>query len=299
MTGNTHQGSPYDLENLSIPELEALLQQDFMASDSGVPDTDYIMAIMEVIQRKEESQPDYQKMNIDQAWEEFQNFYNSNEGKKYSLYRSEESDREDPINQALPKRKKFRSLYLVALLALLLVAVTCVPVVGHVNVIQMVMSKAYSTFHLTPKTPDSTSESVDSLAGSYDTIQDALEACNITTPVVPKILLEEFEQSQIEIINYPLSHNTKISSHFVNATQDILLQFTIHDRVINGWYERNVNELFEVYTANMIEHSIFKNMDDIAIIWNNGNLECSITGNIQSVSEAKELIDSIYKRSDG
>lgn len=297
MTGNTHQGSPYDLENLSIPELEALLQQDFMASDSGVPDTDYIMAIMEVIQRKEESQPDYQKMNIDQAWEEFQNFYNSNEGKKYSLYRSEESDHEDPINQALPRRKKFRSLYLVALLALLLVAVTCVPVVGHANVIQMVMSKAYSTFHLTPKTPDSTSESVDSLAGSYDTIQDALEACNITVPVVPKILLEDFEQTEIKIVNYPLSQNTEISSRFVNKTQDISFRLTVNGGVSNGWYERNMNELFEVYTANMIEHSIFKNVDDIFIIWYNENLECSITGNIKSVSEARELIDSIYIRS--
>lgn len=294
MTGNTHQGSPYDLENLSIPELEALLQQDFMASDGGVPDTDYMMAIMEVIQKKEESQPDYQKMNIDQAWEEFQNFYNSNEGKKYSLYRSEESDSEDPITQALPRRKKFRSLYLVALLALLLVAVTCVPVVGHVNVIQMVISKAYSTFHFTPKTPDSTSESVDSLVGSYDTIQDALEACNITVPVVPKILLNDFEQSQIEIINYPLTHDMELSSHFVNKTQDILLQLTIHGGAINEKYERNIDELFEVYTTNVIEHSIFRNMEDISIIWNNGNLECSLTGNIQSVSEARELIDSIY-----
>lgn len=294
MTGNTHQGSPYDLENLSIPELEALLQQDFMASDSGVPDTDYIMAIMEVIQRKEESQPDYQKMNIDQAWEEFQNFYNSNEGKKYSLYRSEESDREDPISQALPKRKKFRSLYLVALLALLLVAVTCVPVVGHVNVIQMVMSKAYSTFHFTPKTPDSTSESVDSLVGSYDTIQDALEACNITVPVVPKILLDDFEQSQTEIIDYPTSHNVEIYSKFKNEARNISFRLTIHGDFINGKYERNMNELFEVYTANMIEHSIFKNMDDISIVWNNGSLECSITGNIQSVNEARELIESIY-----
>ena len=43
MTGKDDKHLPYDLENLSVPELEALLQQDFLASDGSSPDVDYIM----------------------------------------------------------------------------------------------------------------------------------------------------------------------------------------------------------------------------------------------------------------
>ena len=52
MAGKDDKILPYDLENKSIPELEALLQQDFIASDGSSPDVDYIMAIMEVMHRK-------------------------------------------------------------------------------------------------------------------------------------------------------------------------------------------------------------------------------------------------------
>ena len=63
MAGKDKNHLPFDLENMSIPELEALLQQDFIALDGAAPDVDYIMAIMEVIQKKEQAQPVYQPMD--------------------------------------------------------------------------------------------------------------------------------------------------------------------------------------------------------------------------------------------
>jgi len=51
--------------------LEALLQEDFIASDDYAADGDYIMAIMEVIQRKEAAQPGYQPVDTQKAWHEF------------------------------------------------------------------------------------------------------------------------------------------------------------------------------------------------------------------------------------
>ena len=74
MTGKDDNHLPYDLENMSIPELEALLHRDFCASDGAAPDVDYIMAIAEVIQKKEQALPNYQPMDAEKAWEEFQSF---------------------------------------------------------------------------------------------------------------------------------------------------------------------------------------------------------------------------------
>ena len=80
MTGKEENHLPYDLENMTIPELEALLQQDFIAQDDGsASDVDFVMAVMEVIQKKEEARPDYQPLDTAEAWEEFQSFYNTGE----------------------------------------------------------------------------------------------------------------------------------------------------------------------------------------------------------------------------
>ena len=88
MTGKDDNHLPYDLENMSIPELEALLHRDFCASDCAAPDVDYIMAIAEVIQKKEQALPNYQPMDAEKAWEEFQSFYLTEEGQEYSICRS-------------------------------------------------------------------------------------------------------------------------------------------------------------------------------------------------------------------
>ena len=110
MAGKEDKNLPYDLENLSIPELEALLQQDFLASDGNSSDVDYIMAIVEVIQEKEQARPDYQPLNTAKAWEEFKSFYNTQEGRANSIYRSDEEPEEKMVSfqteKQAPRNKK-------------------------------------------------------------------------------------------------------------------------------------------------------------------------------------------------
>ena len=92
MAGKEDKHLPYNLENLSIPELEALLRKDFLASEDSAPDVDYTMAVVEVIQKKEQAQPDYQPLDTARAWEEFKTFFNTEEGRETSIYRSDEED---------------------------------------------------------------------------------------------------------------------------------------------------------------------------------------------------------------
>ena len=145
MAGKEDKNLPYDLENLSIPELEALLQQDFLASDGNSSDVDYIMAIVEVIQEKEQARPDYQPLNTAKAWEEFKSFYNTPEGRANSIYRSDEEPEEKMVSfqteKQAPRNKKskiFRRCFLAAASLCLLVALTCVPVFGFHSIVQMI-----------------------------------------------------------------------------------------------------------------------------------------------------------------
>ncbi len=69
---------PEDLENLSIPELDALLFSDFVNTKDS-PNTDLIIKVLEVIEKKEQESTRYEPINIDQAWSDFQEFYLENQ----------------------------------------------------------------------------------------------------------------------------------------------------------------------------------------------------------------------------
>lgn len=101
MTGKDDNHLPYSLENMSIPELEALLHRDFFASDGAAPDVDYTMAIMEVIQRKEQALPNYQPMDAEKAWEEFQSSCSTEEGRKNSACRFDKADENTQISKSI------------------------------------------------------------------------------------------------------------------------------------------------------------------------------------------------------
>ena len=59
-----------------------------------------------------------------------------------------------------------------------------------------------------------------------------------------------------------------------------------------GYYEKNSVDI-EVYYVNQIPHYIFPNMDRFMAVWQNGNTENLLCGDLTE-SEIKGIIDSIY-----
>lgn len=58
-------------------------------------------------------------------------------------------------------------------------------------------------------------------------------------------------------------------------------------------YEKDTEEV-EEYSVHNISHYIMANLDNRVIVWRNGNIEGSITGDF-SLVEAKQIINSIYE----
>jgi uncharacterized membrane protein YgaE (UPF0421/DUF939 family) len=77
MSDSTCDNSYIELEKLSVPELESLLQQNFVATNEDKLDTDYIIKITELICKKEKESSNYETVNVDQAWNEFETYYNT------------------------------------------------------------------------------------------------------------------------------------------------------------------------------------------------------------------------------
>ena len=72
------------LEQLSLEELKGIIRADAESEENE--DTDFIYAVLEVMEEKERALPGYQPVNVDRAWAEFQQHYNTREGRNLSLY---------------------------------------------------------------------------------------------------------------------------------------------------------------------------------------------------------------------
>ena len=79
------------LEQLSLEELKGIIRADFESEDES--DTDFIYAVLEVMEEKERALPGYQPIDVDKAWAEFQQYYNTREGKHLSLYPMSNADK--------------------------------------------------------------------------------------------------------------------------------------------------------------------------------------------------------------
>lgn len=301
MSGKDHANLPYDLENMSIPELEALLQQDFIASSGDAPDVEYIMKIVEVIQQKETEAPDYQPIDTEQAWNKFQTFYNTEEDSAYAFYPPDEEIRDTTASVAAPtkKRKKYR-VPLLAAAIVLLVSLTCVPILGYANVLQMVAQLSNDKFWFAPDVSvpgsgqsNATDGSAVEIANSFATMQEALDAYEIRAQVFPKVLSEDYVQLELKVNDYPTSNKAEFYGHYQNNSREINFSITNRLKQNSKTYESNSDIQPEVYAINGTDYYIFENLDQISIAWYSGTLECSIKGDL-SLDEAKDMIDSIY-----
>jgi len=292
---------PYRLENLTIPELEALLQQDFIALGGDAPDVDYIMQIVEVIQKKEKETPGYQPVDTKDAWREFKEFYNTPEGREYSLYASEKEQpnaetRSTPEAASKKKVRRLRWYYMAAALLALLVSLTCIPVHGHPNIIQMVAHWSAETF--TFMRSDSIDDTADDAPNSgvlYDTLEQALVQHKITKPVVPARCMDGFELVELKIREYEASRKIEFFAHYENEAQSISITVIRHASDKSQNLEINRDQEPTVYISNGIEHYIFQNLEMTTIAWNNESLECLISGTLP-YAQIEEMIDSIYER---
>lgn len=303
MTGKDDNHLPYDLENMSIPELEALLHRDFFASDGAAPDVDYIMAIAEVIQKKEQALPNYQPMDAEKAWEEFQSFYLTEEGQEYSICRSDKADEKTQISKPIervPKQKTTKSTYkrlVVAALIAALLAVTMIPVSGYANVLQMVI--AYWTDDYFSFAPGSRElqENKENIAmiipKGFEDLWNSAEKNKIQNLMIPQYIPSGFQVADTSLNEYPMTGSFEF---YVFVTKDddyIGINIIKSKEKSKSVYEKDNNNV-DSYDLNGIEYYIFSNNGEhISTIYCE-DIVYSF-GTTLPEQELKQIIDSMCK----
>ncbi|USF28321.1 hypothetical protein N510_003280 [Firmicutes bacterium ASF500] len=289
---------PYDLENMSIPDLEALLQQDFIATNGSAPDIDYIMAIMEVIQKKEQAQPDHRPPDTESAWEEFQSFYNTEEGRANSIHRSvEEDDISKAAGHALKhqKPKAFRRYLMVAVLAAVLVAVTMIPVSGYTNVIQMLIAhwtNDYFFFLPDGKEPKAILDNdATSIPNEFIDLYDALVKNGTEKIAIPRYIPEELEVDNSVLYISSKTGAVDFSIHYQSSSDSLLIKIKQNQSSYQNIAEKD-NETVEKLFVDGTEYQFFSNNNVNTVAWNTEGVQCVITSSLP-VSDLKEIIHSI------
>ena len=264
-------------------------------------DKAYIDAIVEVVLEREERHPTGLLPDPEQAWEEFQQYYNPPEGEDLSLYPAENPgtapsepapSQTEYRPQRRPKRHFFRRVVIVAAVV---VCIALPPALGFENVFQLIGAWTDDIFLL---------NNVSSLEGneieadkkSVD-IEEILGELNYSENIFPTWIPEGFELEKVITNEFVLSGKTELRIHYKNGQTRELITFTynVYNSIASGTmtaFEKDANALEEYFVGD-VTHYIFENLGKYIAVWNQNNIECAISGDV-SLTELKEMLNSIY-----
>ncbi len=264
-------------------------------------DKAYIDAIVEVVLEREERHPTGLLPDPEQAWEEFQQYYNTPEGEDLSLYPAENPgtapsepapSQTEYRPQRRPKRHFFRRVVIVAAVV---VCIALPPALGFENVFQMFGAWTDEVFVLidTYNILDSREET--NAECNELNIQEILKEAGIAGNIVPAWIPSGFILDSITVSELQSPDRVEVRTYY---TWDDFLITIVYSKYIESNFDtvttfEKDSDAVEKYNVKGIVHYLFKNIDKQVAVWNQGNVECVISGNI-SYSDLKKMIDSIY-----
>ena len=283
------RGNPVDLDQLSTPELERLLRNDFLAS-RGQTDPEFVAAAMEVIaRRKDKTTPE---VDVDAAWKKFQDRIKKELEQKES---APEATSELPPSgvqgsKRTGGRRWLRRTVAAAAVVAVLVCLSMVPVQGT-SLAKTLVSWTGNTFSFAQ---ENSSAEEQEILGNLMYQQAEKSISNLTDlPILPTWYPEGSTVIRVEENQMDSGHNIVIV--FSSDGKEFLLTVGIYNTSSDlPFYEYEKNDTFvEEYYVNHIPHYIMSNMGRNSVTWRNGISECSIQGFLP-VDTLKQMIDSIY-----
>lgn len=127
-------------------------------------------------------------------------------------------------------------------------------------------------------------------SATYDTLEDALAAFGIDAPIVPKEIPERFTLEEVVAENW--ASGLVIYANYISSTDIFQLYYGEVQNFDSISLEKE-SGLIETYIMGPFTFYITSDLERHKAIWNSGDFECQIHGNI-SIQELKTIINSIY-----
>lgn len=284
------------LEQLDVVALEELLRQEFLVHDAE-PDIEYIMTIMEVIKKKEQGKNNLTEDEIQTAWNDFITYFNTDEGKKYSIYVDSDQNLNNQKVKTYKKHPVRIKCLLIAAVLVIIMAGAMLPVFGYKSIFGMFAEWTEGTFHFsaTPETsfvPIEGSSAINDTS-DYSNLKEALDEYGIDIKVLPTWIPDGFNMIDLQVNEFPDSGRVEFYSLYSTGERYFNISIKQYSNLNSSYYEMDQKVQPEIYTLNGIDHYIFINMDQYTAAWYVNNIECSISGDI-SLVDIKKMIYSIY-----
>lgn len=292
-------------DSVSTDKLEEILRQDSELPGEDGYDMGAIVYISELIARREMEHPTGKFSDVNTAWESFMKDYypipceirktpDGDGGQSETV-----SDMgAAAFEEALPKRRSSfhqitRAASIAAIVAIVLLAGTVTAYAMGFDLRGMFARWTDGTFSFTSAEKASRSMVSSRADQEYYSLKDALIANNIEIPLTPTWMPEGFEQTELRIDAVPCT--TFYASY---ACGERLISVSINEINKDGMfiYQKD-EEPVDRFFAGGVTHYIMSNLSSGKAVWANGDMECSISGDL-SREELERMIESIYDEQD-
>ena len=284
---NEYESGTY-WDQLSTEQLEDILRAD-IASPNQMND-EAVFHILEVLEKREKENPSGRLPDVDQAWQEFQKYYNIPEGEGQSLYPIRNDQEKRSVSVPTKTRRVFRprKILVVAAVLILMFGGMLTAQAAGVDVLGAIGHWTEEIFQF--KLPVNHND----LSGETDYIlRNASQDLGIPSSITPvwypdgftaktpvSNSVEDFVDSIIcEYTNKDESYVVKISQYYNSADVEATL------------FEKDDSDVVTYQSAKGTFY-IFSNLDTLTATWSDGRLSITIAGDLQ-LEEIEKIIDSI------
>ena len=277
------------LKSLDMEQLENLLKTDFSDSMPESVSEEFVDAIVEVMLEKEKKNPSGRFADVDQAWADFQSYYNVPERAGQRLYPEPVS----PIS-ALPQKTQHHrpSLFLrrcamiAATIAVFMGLLVGAEAIG-LNVFGSLAEWTDNIFYFIPSSQTDTQNSKYSAA-----LRQALEQQALPKELAPTWFPADFTAGKPNAFHSDLLDAVNLSFYSEDGRSfSIEVSRYYHQAVSNIPYEKDANPV-EKYVHSSMAFYIMSNVDTARAVWNDGNLTMEINGAL-TTDEIKAILNSI------
>lgn len=284
---NQYESDDY-LDQLSMEQLEELLRADFASSD---PENEQaVFHILEVMEKREKENPTGRLPDTDQAWKEFQQYYNIPEGEGQSLYPIRNNQEKRSASVPTKTRRVFRprKILVVAAVLILMFGGMLTAQAAGVDVFGAIGRWTEEKFHfeIAPTSADGTTD--------Y-TFQEAGNEKGFSKNLIPTWYPEGFEAFEPKD-NSVEDYVDSVYCQYINKEENrsylaMVSRYYDSSSIESTVYEKDETEV-EIYDHNGKNFYIMSNLDSKTATWSDGKVKIDIVGQL-TTDEIEQIIDSI------
>lgn len=300
MESRKPEQNPYAyLDEMSTEALKELLD----AKIANNVEDEELYYLLEVVDRREFEDPAERRADIDRAWADFQKYYHTPEGEGRSLFADIDTVPDAPVMEELTSKSKehhysFHRILIAAAVAACSMALLISSAFGF-NPFKVMGQWTRDIFSFTdtqevsshnennPKVGVNTQDDV-----IYNTLQDALDAYEITAVFAPTWIPDGFKCVDVCITEFATS--TDFYAFYEEKGRTLSITITKHNsKNVARSYEKDM----EIVTSFPVDGAIcyiFENNGQLVAAWHDGTYECFINGDIPE-DEMEKVVKSIFK----